>query len=181
MFMRGEKFQLEALSNEWADMFCRGINEGLTLQYTLTGSIPMRQIDVVECWEKERKAGSVQWSIITCEQGFVGTCGLYSHRDIYHSWELRILIFHPDAIGKGIGEEAVKLITAYAFERLNAHRVWAGTHQDNIGMQKCFSRAGYKEEGRLREELYCFGKYADAVRYGILRDEWTSPSLVVDL
>lgn len=179
MFMELEKVYLEALDNNWANDFCLAVNSGVTTQYTLTGSIPMRQIDMVEVWEKERKAGSVMWSILAkgaaiSSYGLVGVCGLHSHRDIYRSWEFRIFLCRKDVQGKGIGEEVTRRITAYAFQRLNAHRVWGGTHSDNIAMQKCFLKAGYKEEGRLREELYCFGKYADAVRYGILEQEWKS-------
>jgi RimJ/RimL family protein N-acetyltransferase len=37
---------------------------------------------------------------------------------------------------------------------------------------KCYLKAGFKEEGRLREDIFYHGKYADAIRMGILRREW---------
>lgn len=183
MFFETDKVYLEALDNNWADDFSKGVNSGVTSQYTFTGSVPMRQIDIQKVWEDERKAGSIMWSILpkgstVSQWSLGGVVGLHSHRDIYRSWEFRIFLCRKDIQGKGIGEEVTRIVTQYAFERLNAHRVWGGTHADNIGMQKCFLKAGYKEEGRLREELFCFGKYADAIRYGILEDEWKSRTSV---
>ncbi len=162
----------------------------------------MRQIDIQAVWKKECEAGSVEFGIwvplekalevdsewyripagdmtILCDtkgHQFIGTCGLYSHRDIYRSWEFRILIFDPSAIGHGIGTEATSLVVQYAFSRLNAHRVWLGVNAENEGAIKCYQKVGFKEEGRLREELFCFGHYVDAIRMGILENEWKSAS-----
>lgn len=196
MFLKGDKCELRALeeSDDEARAFTKAVNAGLTTRHMLTGSYPMRVIDCQRAWREERERGSVQFgvwlpfrpqvkkygetreqdSIVTPaeRERFIGTCGLYSHRDIYRSWELRILIFEPDALGHGIGTEAVRLLIGYAFERLNAHRVWLGVNSENVGAIKCYEKCGFTREGVLREELFCHGKYVDAVRYGILEQEW---------
>ena len=143
-----------------------------TTRFMLTGSYPMRWIDSKAVWDKERASGDVLFSIYTPNAGFVGICGLHSMRDIYHSAELRILIFDSASIGKGIGEEAVNLLVGYAFSRLNLHRVWLGVNYDNERAVACYLKCGFKEEGRLREDIFYHGKYADVLRMGILRDEW---------
>src|SRR5688572_11272991 len=84
-----------------------------TTRFMLTGSYPMRWIDSKAVWDKERAAGDVLFSIYInhCDdepclekrERFVGICGLHGLRDIYHSAELRILIFDKEAVGKGIG------------------------------------------------------------------------------
>ena len=172
-FIRGEKCELRILqeTDEEMRIWTDGVMGNLDLRYMMTGSTPIRYIDVKEVWKKEREAGAVQFGI-WISNTFVGVCGLHSHRDVYRSWEFRILIFTHDAIGKGIGEEATRLTVNYAFNRLNAHRVHLGVHADNIGAIKCYEKVGFKEEGRLREDLYTYGKYADAIRYGILEGEW---------
>jgi RimJ/RimL family protein N-acetyltransferase len=190
MFMKGEKCELRALEqNDWeAHTWTRAVNAGLTTQHLLTGSIPMRPIDIQAVWSKEMAAGSVEFAIwvesahhlsVYDEQRgfsykFIGTCGLYGHRDIYRLWEFRILIFDPAYIGKGIGEEATRLTVNYGFQRLNAHRIWLGVNEANVGALKCYEKVGFKEEGRKRKELFCFGQYYDAVQMGILEDEWKS-------
>ena len=144
-----------------------------TTEFMLTGSYPMRWIDSKAVWDRERAAGDVLFAIHAGENlKYIGICGLHNLRDIYHSAELRILIFDKDAVGKGIGTEAVKLLVDYGFNRLNLHRIWLGVNADNERAVKCYLKAGFKEEGRLREDIFYHGKWADAIRMGILRSEW---------
>lgn len=145
----------------------------------------MRPIDVQEAWKRERANGDLLWGIYGSAvwdsrkglfiSGLVGTMGLHSHRDIYRSWELRIIIFEPSFVGKGVGSTAVRFLIDYAFSRLNAHRLWLGVNADNERAVRCYKSCGFKEEGRLRDEIFCFGKYHDAIRMSILEDEWHTP------
>jgi RimJ/RimL family protein N-acetyltransferase len=177
MILRTDAFWLEPLKDDWAGHFSDFLRDGLNFKHTFTGSIPMRQIDVAAEWEAERQKKSLQWSIITHKLGFVGTTGLYSHRDIYRSWEFRILIGHPEALGHGIGTDATRLVVDWGFKRLNAHRIWLGVNAENVGAVKCYEKVGFKREGVLRDEIFCGGKYVDAIRMSILESEWTSPTL----
>lgn len=159
------------------------VNRGLTTQHLFTGSIPMRTKDYAAKWDQERKAGDIQfgiWTSTSADGGnpngpfFIGTCGLHSHRDIYKSWEFRILIFNPEFLGKGIGQEATRMCVEYAFTRLNAHKVWLGVNEENQGAFNCYRKVGFQVEGILREEIFCYGKYVNAVRMSILEQEWKS-------
>lgn len=194
--MRGDKCELRVLemSDYEAETFTKAVNAGLTTEHLFTGSIPMRAVDFKERWKIERDAGDVLFGVWIPKKPedidlrapaykpggdndyavFVGTCGLHSHRDIYRSWEARWLIFDPEAVGKGIGKETVMMLTRYAFERLNAHRVWLGVNADNKRAIKCYLDCGYKFEGTLRDEIFCYGKYHDAIRMSVLEDDWKS-------
>lgn len=182
MRLRGDLCLLRPLRDEDAREFCRFLELGLNFQFTFTGSIPLRQIDVAAEWEKERKAGSMQWGVYDSHMitdgkeilpdRFIGTTGLYSHRDIYRSFEFRILIGHPDYLSKGIGTEVTRMVVDWGFKRLNAHRIWLGVNAENLGAIKCYEKVGFKREGLLRDEIFCQGKYVDAVRYGLLESEW---------
>lgn len=90
--------------------------------------------------------------------------------------ELAILIGDPSVYGKGIGYEAGALLVEYAFGTLNLHRLYCGTHSENIGMQKLALKLGMSEEGRRREALLKNGRFADIVEYGILADEYSEGS-----
>lgn len=183
-FIRGDSCQLLAFDPENSyivEKFTTYVNAGLTTKFMMTGSIPMRTKDYAEKFRQEMKSGDIIFAIWTTGidgkgLDFVGTCGLHSHRDIYRSWEFRILICDPNYIGKGIGEDVTRLTVDYAFTRLNAHRVWLGVNADNVGAIKCYQKVGFKEEGRLRDEIFYYGKYVDAIRMGILESEWTSPT-----
>jgi len=173
-FCKGELCELRPLDPEdemQVGTFTDYVNRGLTTQHLFTGSIPMRTKDYQQKWAAELKAGEILFGIWVDDR-FIGTCGLHTHRDIYKSWEFRILIFDPEFIGKGIGAEATRLTVDYAFSRLNAHRVWLGVNEENKGAVKCYEKVGFKHEGTLRDEIFVFGHYVNALRMGILENEW---------
>lgn len=188
-FIKGNGVELRVLlgSDMEVATWTQGVMSGLTTEHLFTGSVPMRGIDVKETWEKERKAGDILFGIWSHHEDgayvslgkFIGTCGLHSHREIYRSWEARFLVFDANSVGKGLGKEVVSLLTGYAFQRLNAHRVWLGVSEDNKRALKCYLDQGYVFEGRLRDEIFYNGKYHAAIRMSVLEDEWTSPSLGV--
>jgi len=177
-FMKGRMVDLRVLEDKDCDAFTKAVNSGLTTEHLFTGSVPMRTKDYQKRWETERAAGDVLFAVESPllgdgkELGFIGTCGLHSHRDIYASWEARFLIFDAQAVGKGLGKEVVRLLTDYAFERLNCHRLWLGVSEHNLRAVKCYLDCGFVFEGRLRDEIYYQGKYHAAIRMSILRDEW---------
>ena len=184
MFLKGSQVNLRVLENADAEAYTQAVNAGLTTQHLFTGSIPMRTSDYVQRWESERKAGDILFAVdhdhagglddsgMRGRSGIIGTCGLHSHRDIYASWEARFLIFDAQAVGKGFGKEVVRLLTDYAFQRLNAHRLWLGVSEHNLRAVKCYLDGGFVFEGRLRDEIFYQGQYHAALRMSILRDEW---------
>lgn len=175
-FIRGELCNLRVLeesefeARRWTDAVMGGLDH---MRFVFTGSIPSRWIDVRAKWKMEREDGDVLFGIWS-DDIFIGTAGLHSHRELYRSWEARWLIFDPECIGRGIGTEAVKMLTGYAFDFLNAHRVWLGVSAENIGAIKCYEKAGYIREGVLRDEIWNRGKYVDAIRMSLLEYEWRS-------
>lgn len=173
-FIQGKTCTLAVLTgtDHEIETYARSVNAGWTTKHLFTGSIPMRQVDVKSSIERERSSGSIEFAIWTKGHVFVGTCGLYSKRDIYRSYEFRIILFDPSALGHGIGTEATRLTVDYAFKRMNAHRVWLGCSEENIGAWKCYEKVGFKLEGVLRDEIFIFGKYVNARRYGLLKKEW---------
>jgi len=54
------------------------------------------------------------------------------------------------ARGKGIGTEALDLMTTYLFDDEQAHRVQLSTDVDNIAMRRVAERTGFSCEGVLR-------------------------------
>ena len=182
-FIKGDLCELRALDPEDEYQVCtftEKVNAGLTTKFLFTGSIPCRTKDYQNRWIQELKAGDIPFGIWVKDQiigdKMIGTCGLHDHKDVYRSWEFRILIYEPEFLGKGIGEEACRLTTGYAFHRLNAHRVWLGYNEENIGAGKCYEKVGYKREGSLRDAIFCYGKYVNAIRMSVLEEDWKSLS-----
>lgn len=183
--MKGKLCELRVLQNSEEEVraFTDSINAGWTTQHLFTGSIPMRYIDVEQTWDDRRKAGCVEFGIWVPDKlkewKFVGTTGLYSKRDIYRSYEFQIIIFDPGSVSRGVGTEATRLVVNYGFSRLNAHKVWLGVNEDNERAIRCYEKVGFVKEGKLRDEIWAFGKYHNGLRYSILENEWASLNEII--
>lgn len=82
--------------------------------------------------------------------------------------ELAILIGDPSIYGKGIAYEAGKLLLDYAFNTLKLHRIYCGTHSQNIAMQRLALTLGMKQEGIRRDAIFKNDQFADIIEYGLL-------------
>lgn len=196
-FIKGDKCELRVLeeSDDEAKIWTKFVmHSSEHMKFVMTGSQPMRWFDIRDEWKREREKGAVLFGVwAPSEAGscgechmafpstdlskhthhrFIGTCGLYNPYEIYHRWEARFMIVDPEAVGKGVGLEVAKMLTKYGFDKLNAHKIWLGVNADNLVAYKCYLSAGYRVEGTLREDLYVNGKYVDAVRMAVLKDEW---------
>jgi RimJ/RimL family protein N-acetyltransferase len=65
-------------------------------------------------------------------------------------WEIGIELYEATDRGRGIGREAVALLTTHLFEEAGAHRVQATTDVENAAMRRVLSVLGFSDEGTLR-------------------------------
>ncbi len=102
----------------------------------------------------------------------IGFAGLYDIHSRVCRAEFRVLIGDKSSWSKGVGTEVTKLLTFYGFDRLNLHRIWLGFTSDNPRARGAYLKAGYTEEGILRDDNYRNSRYYDTVRLAILREEY---------
>ena len=105
-------------------------------------------------------------------QKHIGNISLQAIDTKARNAEFAILIGEPSVYGKGVGEEAGKLLLCYGFDELGLHRIYCGTSSNNLGMQKLAGKLGMKQEGLRRDSLLKNGEFADIIEYGILEDEY---------
>lgn len=86
--------------------------------------------------------------------------------------EYGIFIGEDSCRGKGVGTAAAKLALDYAFGELGLNRVFLRVFADNIRAIKSYEKAGFRFEGRFRQDVLIDGVGYDMVFMGILRDEW---------
>ena len=66
------------------------------------------------------------------------------------AFELGIGLFEAKNRGRGLGGEAVALLTAHLFDELGARRIQITTDVANVGMRRVAERLGFRHEGDLR-------------------------------
>lgn len=99
----------------------------------------------------------------------VGYIQLHDISWIHRRAEIGILIGENSYWGKGIGREAVRLISQYAFEELNMRKVKAFVEHKNMGSRKVFEKLGFGLEAVLKAEDYFNGEYVDTCIYTLFR------------
>ena len=104
----------------------------------------------------------------------IGVIGLVDMDERNASAEMRLVIGEVKEWGKGLGEEAVRLILDFAFNSRNMHRIWLRVAEYNRRAIRLYKRSGFVEEGRSRHDHYHKGKWQDALRMSILSSEWRS-------
>jgi RimJ/RimL family protein N-acetyltransferase len=71
-----------------------------------------------------------------------------------------------------LGTEVTEILTYYGFDRLNLNRIYLGFTAENKGAGKAYEKAGYRQEGILKEDIYRNSRYYDSVRMAILRKDY---------
>lgn len=98
-------------------------------------------------------------------------------------WEVksanyRVVIFHSEDCGKGIGSWMVEETRDFAFEVLKLHRLELDVYSFNPRAEKAYLKAGFKREGVLREAVWDGEQYADDILMAILEEEWRKIKII---
>lgn len=77
--------------------------------------------------------------------------------------DLVVVIGDTNYWGKGIATEAISLGNKIAFEVHKIRKLTGGMYSDNLGAIKCYTKAGWVEEARLKGHYLLNGKVLDRV------------------
>jgi RimJ/RimL family protein N-acetyltransferase len=80
----------------------------------------------------------------------------------------------PEARGRGVATRSMRLLLAYAFERLGMARVQALAHPENPASANVLERLGFHREGLLRQYRPGERGREDRILFSLLRGEFTS-------
>ena len=86
--------------------------------------------------------------------------------------DISIMIGDKKFWAKGYAYEAYNIVIGHCFNSLNLHKIYIGTAQNNIGMQKVAEKLNMKQDGIKRDALYKDGQYLNIIEYSLLRDEY---------
>jgi RimJ/RimL family protein N-acetyltransferase len=101
-----------------------------------------------------------------------GGTGFKNHDARERSAEVGIMIGRKEFWNQGFGCEAMRLIVGHGFQNLNLNRIYLQVFETNPAGVRCYEKAGFSHEGRLREARFHEGKYIDVLLMSILKSEW---------
>ena len=96
---------------------------------------------------------------------FVGTISLDGIDWINKKAELAYMIGEQSHWGVGLATEAVSLVSEYAFNRLNLHKLEAGVIDGNDGSIRVLEKNGFKKYATVPEDYWLEGKFLNVERF----------------
>lgn len=85
---------------------------------------------------------------------------------IHRLADIGIIIGEKDCWGKGYASEAISLLTDFAFNTLNLHKVTAACYEQNVGSLEAFQKAGFEIEGVRKQHCFSDGNYVGTILLG---------------
>ena len=97
--------------------------------------------------------------------------------------EFGLYLAEESARGKGVGGAAVYLLSAQAFDVMGLHKLGCEALAFNSAGIATYRKAGFSEEGLLREHIYREGRWVDVHLFAMLEQQWTQhrPALAATL
>ncbi len=172
----GERIRLRAVEREDVKKFCVWVNDPEVTRH-LTLYLPISTVDEEHWFDSLGKRDPNEKPlVIEIRDGdgwkMIGNCGVFGIDPISRLGELGIMIGEKDEWNKGYGTETMSLLLRHCFETLNLNRVYLHVYAENLRGKRAYEKAGFVEEGRLREAVYKRGKYDDVIVMSVLRSEW---------
>ncbi|WP_053363539.1 GNAT family protein [Bacillus sp. FJAT-27251] len=116
---------------------------------------------------KEKKG--IRWGIeIKGQQGIIGTIGYNAWSPKHKRAEIGYEI-HPDHWRKGYTFEALSKVIEYGFNGFGLTRIGAVVFIDNQASNELLAKAGFQQEGILRDYMYQNGVAHDTYVYSLIK------------
>jgi RimJ/RimL family protein N-acetyltransferase len=119
-------------------------------------------------WIEEPHKDSV-WFAIDADQETIGLCGLHQIEHYHQRAEVGIRIGKP-YWGKGFGQDAVRTLVDYGFRHLNLRKISLRCLADDERAVGAYRKAGFVEEGRLRNHAWYDGAVHDELVMAVFRE-----------
>lgn len=175
-FLIGSKVYLRPLEREDAPLFVPWANDSAVTRTLEALYHPINlqiEVDFIDRMYKSEH-NVVLGIAVRGTDALIGVTGLHQIDYKNRRTVFGIFIGEKNEWGKGYGTEATALITGYAFETLNLHRVSLRVYEDNERGIRAYEKVGFKKEGVLRQDIYREGRYWDTFMMGILHEEWAA-------
>jgi RimJ/RimL family protein N-acetyltransferase len=100
-----------------------------------------------------------------------GALGYHEVSEQHRIAQLDAIAVHPDFRGRGVADEAARLLQRYVLVDLGYHRLELACYGFNEAAIRHSERAGFVREGVKRKAYMRHGEWQDAVLFSLLREE----------
>jgi RimJ/RimL family protein N-acetyltransferase len=119
-----------------------------------------------------RRGNEVRCAVLlTASSQLVGMVSLTRIDYVHRNAEYNAVVGERGEQNRGVGTAATRAMVRHGFFDLNLHRIYVSILRQNLGSIRMCEKAGFKEEGTIRDGAYKNGQYHDLVLMGVLKPE----------
>ena len=172
-----ETVRLRAIERQDLPLFVAWLNDPEVRQNLLV-NIPLSQAQE-DGWFERTLTRSLEEQPLGIEvrtpEGWrlVGNCSFFDLDWRNRCCEIGIFIGVKEFWGRGYGTQVMRLMLNYGFNTLNLNRVYLRVYESNPRGIRCYEKAGFRHEGRLRQAIFQDGRYIDLLMMSVIRSEWS--------
>ena len=175
----GQRIRLRPIEKEDIPRYVKWLADEETRSY-LGQPLPFGLVQEEHWFEHNLQAGEEQaWAIDAQPMDMtigpwdhIGSCGLQKINWRNRQGEVGIFIGAREYWGWGYGTDAMRTLLNWGFHTLNLNRIYLRVFADNPRAIRSYQKAGFVEEGRLRQDDFRNGVYRDTLLMSLLREEW---------
>jgi RimJ/RimL family protein N-acetyltransferase len=174
-FLIGQKLYLRLIEeSDVGEEYVEWLNDGEVTHYLVTGKFPSTPETIRDYLKRFQDSKTdLIFAIVDLEtEKYIGNVTLNRISWIHRTADTGLMIGQKEFWGKGYAFEAWSLIIEYAFQRLGLRKIIAGAVDKNAASIVVLKKLGFKVEGTFRQEFLVDGEYRDAVRLGLLQEEF---------
>jgi len=170
-FLETKELILEPLeSKHLTTEYTAWLNDKDTTKYNSHGIYPNTYIKTKEYINSTQSSKTeIALAIIQKKSlKHIGNISISSIDFINSNADIGIVIGNKNSNSKGYATQAFNAIILHCFNKLNLHKVTAGTTSDNIAMQKILENLNMEKEAILKEQIQRDNVFVDIYKYGLI-------------
>ncbi|MBM3145470.1 MAG: GNAT family N-acetyltransferase [Chloroflexi bacterium] len=172
----GDGIRLRAIDKDDLPLFVEWLNDP-EVRHGLMIYLPLSQTEEEQWFDAMLKRPQEEHPLVIevndQEQWIpVGDCGLFGINWRVRSAEVGIVIGDKSRWNQGYGVKAVRLLLQHGFGTLNLNRIFLRVYENNPRAVRSYEKAGFVQEGCMRQAHYQDGQYFDVILMSVLRQEW---------
>lgn len=151
------------------------IRDPAVIEYSLSAFQHMQSAPQINAWFATVLADTASLNLgiyLSGSAELIGYAGISNISRTNQSGEYFILIGEKTWWGKGVGTEVTRQVLALGFSTYQLNRIMLTVSEGNVGGWKAYARAGFVEEGRMREACKRNGLFHDKIMMSVLKAEW---------
>ena len=141
---------------------------------------------MLQRWQHEDEArehpnpSRIEFGVRTKDGVPIGIFGVREWQPVHRLASLTAMIGDPAYWGGGYGTDALLLVIDYAFDWLDARKVWLMTMAENARVLRQMEKVGLRLEAQSREAAWANQAWVDAPIFGMLREEWPGRAAMIE-